>query len=159
MPDSLYDRDFYAWTQEQARLLRDRAELLPNDPVDWAHLAEEVEDMGKAIASSVRSCYARILEHLLKLEHSSRADPRGGWIDSVDEHRLRIPQHLRDSPGLKPRLDALFAEAWQDARRAALLSFRRHEPAAAGAVPERCPYGREQAEDEDWFPPNRHGLG
>lgn len=39
-----YDEDFYSWTQEQARFLREgRLELL-----DLAHLADEVESMGKS---------------------------------------------------------------------------------------------------------------
>ena len=38
-----YEADFFAWTQEQARLLRDRDARGP----DWENLAEEIELMGR----------------------------------------------------------------------------------------------------------------
>lgn len=37
-----YEKDFYAWTQEQAHLLR-TGQL---DKLDWQNLAEEIADMG-----------------------------------------------------------------------------------------------------------------
>ena len=40
----LYEQDFYAWTQEQAALLRDRK----TRTLDYVNLAEEVESLGKA---------------------------------------------------------------------------------------------------------------
>jgi hypothetical protein len=43
MEQPLYDRDFYAWANEQAALLR--AGKL--DAADIAHIAEEIESMGK----------------------------------------------------------------------------------------------------------------
>ncbi|MFZ2871945.1 MAG: DUF29 family protein [Zavarzinia sp.] len=41
---SLYDRDFYAWANEQAALLR--AGKL--DKADIANIAEEIESMGRS---------------------------------------------------------------------------------------------------------------
>lgn len=158
MPDSLYDRDFYAWTQEQARLLRDRAELLPNDAVDWARLAEEVEDMGKEVAHAVGSAYIRILEHLLKLEHSPAAPPRNGWRRTVRAQRTELERLLPRNPGLAPRLDELFAEAWRYARREAAAALADEDGVDPASLPIDCPYPRDAAEDPDWFPANRHGL-
>ena len=43
MATTVYDKDFYAWTQEQSRLLRTGRF---ND-LDLTHLIEEVEDLGK----------------------------------------------------------------------------------------------------------------
>ena len=42
----LYEQDFYAWTQEQGALLRDRK----TKALDYVNLAEEVESLGKATA-------------------------------------------------------------------------------------------------------------
>jgi hypothetical protein len=39
----LYDRDFYAWANQQAALLRDGR----FSEADMAHIAEEIESMGK----------------------------------------------------------------------------------------------------------------
>ena len=54
-----YDDDFFAWTQEQARLLR-KGELTD---VDAENLAEEIESMGRSDRreiekSSDRAAYA-----------------------------------------------------------------------------------------------------
>ena len=43
-PAELYERDYYTWTQEQARALRDRR----TEAVDWTNVAEEIEDLGKS---------------------------------------------------------------------------------------------------------------
>ena len=42
---TLYDTDFYTWTQEQAALLREGA----STALDLGNLAEEIESLGKAI--------------------------------------------------------------------------------------------------------------
>ncbi len=45
MSDALYDRDVLAWAEQQAGLLRrvQAGERL-NEPVDWEHLIDEVQD-------------------------------------------------------------------------------------------------------------------
>jgi uncharacterized protein DUF29 len=42
----LYESDFYARTQTQARELRRFAATRPNLPLDLFHLAEEIADLG-----------------------------------------------------------------------------------------------------------------
>ena len=44
----LYEQDFYAWTLQQAELLRSQTQ----QDLDWANLAEEPEDMGKTLSVS-----------------------------------------------------------------------------------------------------------
>ena len=75
----LYEQDFYAWARKQATLLRaGRFEEL-----DLAHLTEEVDDLGCSLYRSVRSRIRTIIEHLLKLQHSPAAEPRGLWLDTA----------------------------------------------------------------------------
>jgi hypothetical protein len=150
-----YDGDFYAWTQEQARLLREAAGLRSNTPLDFVHLAEEVEDMGKNDRRSVNSALARVIEHLLKLEFSPAARPRSGWRKSVREHRAQILDALADSPSLRGKLDA--ATAFRRGRGFAVdgLDEDRVEEKELPAV---CPYMIEELLDEDFWPVNRHGL-
>ena len=78
-PEQLYKDDFYAWTREQAGALRQLADQRWNGPLDLLHLAEEVEDLGSEQRWAVESQLERIIEHLLKLEHSPSAAPRQGW--------------------------------------------------------------------------------
>jgi hypothetical protein len=44
--EELYDEDSYVWTQRQADALRRLAETRPNADLDFAHLIEEVPDLG-----------------------------------------------------------------------------------------------------------------
>jgi len=98
-PEQLYETDFYAWTQAQARELRRFARTRPNLPLDLEHLAEEVQDLGKSERDAVFSLAQRILEHLLLIEHSPAADQRLHWMDEVDEFRAQIPaQALAHNP-------------------------------------------------------------
>ncbi|MGH6885662.1 MAG: DUF29 domain-containing protein, partial [Geminicoccales bacterium] len=73
-PKDLYEQDFYAWSRQQAELLRSGrfADL------DLAHLTLEVEDLGETVYRSVRSRVRTIVEHLLKLEHSPAGEPKRG---------------------------------------------------------------------------------
>ena len=54
--DNLYDTDIYAWSQQQAAVLRDLASRpdLPNE-LDLQHVAEEIEDVGISELNAVRS--------------------------------------------------------------------------------------------------------
>jgi hypothetical protein len=63
-PGSLYHRDFFAWTQQQAVLLRHAATHEPTSDLDLENLAEEIESVGKRDHRALISRIARITEHL-----------------------------------------------------------------------------------------------
>jgi Domain of unknown function DUF29 len=143
---TLYEEDPYLWAQAQAALLRDQrfAEL------DLANLIEEVEDLGGSLKRSVRSHTRRIMEHLLKLQHSPATDPRIGWRATIRNARSELQGDL--TPSLRRELAGELAELYARARHDADASLRDHgEHAAADALPEACPYGPEQIEG-DWLP-------
>ena len=48
-----YDTDFLAWTEEQARLLREASRERINTPIDWENVAEEIESMGRSVQEDV----------------------------------------------------------------------------------------------------------
>ena len=73
MDRALYDDDFYAWTQEQAELLRQGSAA--SNRLDFELIAEEIEDLGKSELHTVQSLSERIIEHLLKLEYAGLAEP------------------------------------------------------------------------------------
>ncbi len=54
-----YENDFYAWTQEQANLLR-TGEL---HQIDWQNIAEEIEDMGRAEKRQLESRLEILVMH------------------------------------------------------------------------------------------------
>ena len=151
--ERLYDEDFHAWTREQAKALHRLAETRPNDEIDFRHLVEEVRDLGKSERDAVRSQLARILEHLLKLEHSPAREPREGWYDTIGDARREL--YFKLSPSLRRDAAARLPELYALARRHAAQSLTRHgEVDAAAVLPEACPYTLAQLVDEDWLPDN-----
>jgi len=154
---SLYQTDYYAWTQQQAAALRGLAAARVDSKLDLENLAEEVESLGRSDLNTVRSQVRRIIEHLLKLEYSPISEPRVDWRDSVAQARDEIEDHITASmsPDVAADLDKLFGRA----RRAAASGLIKHgEREAARALPTSCPYSFEQILDQDWYPPSRHGL-
>ena len=143
---SLYERDFYAWTQRQAAILRSGSLA----GVDLEHLAEEVEDMGREQRRAVRSQLRHLLVHLLKLRYSPATDPRSGWIEEIHNARTEIEDRLADSPSLAQYLAGLFIEVWPKARRRAISQMEVHEERPP--VPQDCPFTLEQALDDDYWP-------
>ncbi len=150
-----YDTDFLAWTQEQARLLRDAAQDRPNTPIDWENVAEEIESMGRSEANALASALTRVIEHLLKLEFSPVAGPRGGWRRSVREHRNQANDALDASPSLRGKLD--LEKSYRRGRIYAVEGLEQDRVAAAD-LPAECPYTLDQILDDDWWPANRHDL-
>jgi hypothetical protein len=149
--ESLYEEDFYAWTQEQAELLR-RLRAVGNE-IDLEHIAEEIEDLGRSDLRAAQSLCERIIEHFLKLEYSGLESPADHWRDEIVEWRLQLEKILTRS--IEAELDLA------DRYRAALRLVRRLErdvPELTSRLPQTCPYTLEQivgAGDEDWFPPAR----
>jgi hypothetical protein len=45
----LYEKDYYAWVQDQVRALRGHR----TEEVDWENVAEEIDDLGKSVGWSV----------------------------------------------------------------------------------------------------------
>jgi Domain of unknown function DUF29 len=86
---SLYQTDYYAWTKQQAAELRRLAAARADSTLDLANLAEEVESLGISQLSSVKSQMRRVMEHLLKLEHSSGAEPRGDGGGPLSKPAMR----------------------------------------------------------------------
>lgn len=111
-----YELDYAAWAFDQVALLR--AGRL-ND-IDIAHIAEEIEDVGKAQYHSMSSRMGVLIEHLLKwqLQPERRS---GSWGRSITEQRLKIERLLEASPSLKRLLDDVtwLRRVWRDGQRLA----------------------------------------
>lgn len=140
----------------QADALRRLAELRPNVPVDFAHLIEEVEGLARAERNAVRSQVRRIVEHCLKLEHSSTAEPWLGWKMSIDDARSEVADRLTPTMrrGLETALPQLFAQARRVAAKALVAAGT--TPVAAG-LPSDNPYRLDDLLTDDWYPPSQHG--
>ena len=106
----LYDRDFYAWSREQAELLR--AGKLAE--ADIEHIAEEIDSMGRTEKRELISRLEVLLLHLLKWRY--QPGKRGpSWEASIRVQRYGVEDHLDDNPSLKPLLPQALASAYRKA--------------------------------------------
>lgn len=126
MPDDLYDRDFYLWTQAQAQALRARGR--GDNQIDYDVLAEEVEDMGRAERNKAASLASRIIQHFFYLAWSQRAEPRGGWRSEIRNFRDDLDRTL--TPAIRRQVGADLEDLHLRAARAAQDAFESHEPGA-----------------------------
>jgi hypothetical protein len=95
-------------------------------------LVEEIEDLGVGEKKAVKSNLVVVLQFLLKYQFQPRRRSRG-WRASILEHRQRLRDDLRTSPSLRGHAEAVFEEAYADARaaqlpRPVLLSAPSHPP-------------------------------
>ncbi len=101
---NLYEADFYAWTQEQAQLLRSQQ----FSRVDWPNLVEEIESLGKQQRQELRNRLSVLVSHLLKWHYQPQNRSRS-WLATLRIQRLDIADLLEDNPSLKPYLgEALY---------------------------------------------------
>ncbi len=140
---SLHDADFYAWSLEQAALLRaGRVE-----EADLQAIAEEIESMGKTEKRELVSRLAVLLLHLLKWQHQ-QAGRGNSWRLSIANARDEIADLLDDNPSLKTVLDEVTASAYRYARRKAAIETDMGEE----AFPVQCPWSFDQAMEAGFWP-------
>jgi hypothetical protein len=142
-PDSNYDRDFYAWANEQAALLR--AGRLGE--ADFKHIAEEIESMGKTEKRELVSRFTVLLLRLLKWRFQPELRSTS-WRLSVEEQRLQVASHLSDNRSLK----ALLAATLVDSYRLAVIGARRETGLGAATFPTACPWSFDQMMDDGFWP-------
>jgi hypothetical protein len=111
MPDDLYHSDILGWSKAQAdRLRRVAAGERVND-VDWEHVIEEVEDVGRSELKTVRSLLRRAVEHALKAAAWPEHAAARKWRNEAASFLGQARQHYE--PGMAQHLDlaGLYADA------------------------------------------------
>jgi uncharacterized protein DUF29 len=111
----LYEDDYYAWTIEQAQLLRAGA----LSAIDAANIAEEIESMGRSDRRELQSRLVVLAMHLLKWRFQPSARSRS-WSATIDEQRLQIDQVFGESPSLRPLAGGMLPQAYALARERAI---------------------------------------
>jgi len=140
---ALYDRDFYAWANEQATLLRE-GKL---EQADLESIAEEIESMGKTEKRELISRLTVLLLHLLKWRFQGVLRCNS-WRNSIRIQRREISAHLADNPSLKAVIPAAIEQAYGTAVIAAETETGLDE----AAFPRDCPWIFEQLMDPDFWP-------
>ncbi|MBD2436498.1 DUF29 domain-containing protein [Nostoc sp. FACHB-110] len=140
---SLYETDFYAWTQEQVSLLKAQQW----ERLDTTNIIEEIETLGRKERQELRNRLGVLLGHLLKWQYQSQKRS-SSWLSTIREQRIQIKLLLEDSPSLKSYFNEIFLTAYQLGLALAIRETQLGEQ----VFPEECPYNPEQIMNSDFFP-------
>ncbi len=138
-----YDGDMLAWAIEQAAYLRagNWAAL------DVAHIAEEIDDVGRSIRRECKSRMTVLLAHLLKW-HQQPGRRSKSWVRTIKHQRQELADLLHTMPSLAPHLTdkTWWASTWEGAVALA------HGETGIGDAPDDCPWTVEQVLDPLFYP-------
>ena len=111
---SLYDTDFYAWSQQTSQKLRD-GQL---EPEEWDNVIEEIEDLGKFRYDALVSAYRELMAHRLKWDFQAEKRTRS-WLISINKQITKIESLLEANPSLRSKSPEIETKAYQLAIRQA----------------------------------------
>jgi Domain of unknown function DUF29 len=126
-----YDRDFYSWLMQQARLIREGRW----ERVDRENVAEEIESLGREQFNRLESALRVLLLHMLKWDHQPGRQSRS-WGLSIKAQRADLEDVIDDNPGLRPRIGEAINRAYRKAR----IEAARETGLDEDQFPEQCSY-------------------
>jgi len=140
-----YETDVVAWASEQARLIRAGR----FDQLDLAHIAEEIEDVGKSEQRELASRMAVLLAHILKWKFQPQKRSVS-WTLTIKEQRRLLVRRIQKTPSLGPMLvdPEWIDEIWVDAKALA----EKETGLDIGAFPEVCPWAMANVLTDAWLP-------
>lgn len=140
---SLYEADFYAWTQQQIELLKEQAW----HSLDIQNLIEELADLGRRERQELRNRLGVLLGHLLKWQFQPQ-QRSNSWLATIREQRREVDLLLRENPSLKPYLPEALQLAYQAGQDLAV----RETGLPYESFRSECPYSLEVVLDEAFLP-------
>ena len=142
--EQLYQEDYSLWIEQTTQQLREQNA----DSLDWQHLAEEIEDLGKELKHKVDSYLKQLLIHLLLYQYWTEEKERCGigWRIEINNFRDEL-EWLFESKNLYnyflTRIDLIYTKA----RRQAILKTQLNEQ----TFPKICPFSVEQILTDELF--------
>lgn len=142
-PAARYDEDFFAWTQEQAALLRTRR----FSSIDIENIAEELESLGRSEKKEIRSRMTVLLTHLLKWGYQA-SKRSNSWRATLASQRKELRRELTDSPSLRSYPATVLSDLYETAR----LDASGETGLPLETFPAECPFTIEQILDPEFLP-------
>ncbi|WP_445635082.1 DUF29 domain-containing protein [Nostoc sp. DSM 114161] len=140
---NLYEADFYAWTQQQANLLRHHQW----SQLDLSNLIEEIESLARKERQELRNRLSILIGNLLKWEYQPGQRSRS-WLATIRVQRRETLNLLNENFSLKSYLAELLQEAYENARD--LASGETNFPLSN--FPEQCLYSLENIISDRFYP-------
>jgi hypothetical protein len=138
-----YEHDFYTWTFEQARLVREGRWTA----IDRENVAEEIESLGREQFDKLESALRVLLMHMLKWDQQPERRSRSLTL-SIKIRRIDLEDVLEDNFGLKARMGEAIEHAYRLARLDAAIETELDE----NEFPVECPYSWDAIVGRDFLP-------
>lgn len=138
----LYYTEYDQWLAQTIVLLKNRQ----LEGVDYEHLIEELEALGRSEKSAVKNLLLQIIIHLLLYEFWETEKDRNinHWAGEIVTFRVQLEDKLT-----KNLRDFLAKELQQIYSNAALIVLKKTR---LTTLPQNCPYSLEHLLDKNWFP-------
>ncbi len=140
---ALFEDDFFLWTREQARLLRERR----FDELDLENLIDQVESVGGSERREVRNRMAVLVAHLLKWKYQP-GNRTPSWRNTIRDQRRKFLAVVEDSPSLRSYPAEIFDGSYGSGR----LKAAAETGIDFTLFPEQPPFTVEQALDDGFLP-------
>jgi vacuolar-type H+-ATPase subunit C/Vma6 len=138
-----YEKDFYAWTVHNVKLLRE-GKL---SEADVENIAEEIESMGKRERRELINQFAVLIAHLLKWAYQPARRSKS-WEYTIKEQRFELIDLLDESPSLKHEIKKQLSHAYEKA----LLISEKETGFELKTFPKSCPFTLKQVLNQKFFP-------
>jgi hypothetical protein len=143
LTQNLYETDFYAWIQEQAKLLRHQQW----SQLDLPNLIEEIESLGKQQRAELRNRLKVLIGHLLKWQYQPERRSRS-WLMTIRVQRRDTQELLEENPSLKPYLEEVLQRIYESGRDLAVGETN----LALKTFPENCSYTLDEIFRDGFYP-------
>ena len=143
MSTNLHDKDFHAWTIEQANLLKSKK----LNEIDLDNLIEEIESMGASERNQLQNRLKVLIGHLLKWQYQPDYRTRS-WNATIKEQRLSVTGLIEDNPSLKSILEERITKAYPQGVLLAVKETNLEE----NTFPSSCPYSIKELFDMEFYP-------
>lgn len=117
--NDLYHHNILTWSRTQAERLRRVAAGERVNDIDWAHVIQEIEDMGKSEVRAVASLLRQAIVHALKLVAMPHHQNQEHWHEEAIELLSRARELYE--PGMAQAID--LRRVFERARKQVLTSY------------------------------------
>ncbi|MGK7933384.1 MAG: DUF29 domain-containing protein [Microcystaceae cyanobacterium] len=141
----LYDQDFVLWVDKTTDKIRQGD--ITN--LDWEHLLEEIEDLGREQRNKVESYLIQTVKHLLMYQYwlSEKDYCAKGWADEIDNFRIEL-EILFQSKTLYNYGTSIVDRVYNKAKRSVI----KKTGLSSTIFPNTCPYSFEEIVDVEFLP-------
>src|SRR3954466_9118475 len=133
-----HDEDFYAWTQQQAKLLRalHRVGGDASSGLDFKHVAEEIQDLGKAELRGAISLIRQTMIHVIKAATEEGSPARRHWRTETKAFHADLLGYYE--PSMRGRIK--LQEIWTRSLDLAGSALRDEGAEIGPEIPTVCPF-------------------